>query len=94
MDSDKQPRHLRQGDELPDDFGARPGDSLDLGSGSYIRAFGTDEFRQFTKRPNGIVYGRGWDADTLPDQTAGLLDERPQRRGLNRLVPTGWRRTR
>jgi hypothetical protein len=30
----------------------------------------------------------------LPDQPTGLLDERPQRRGLNRLVPTGWPRAR
>ena len=94
MDPDKQPRRLHQGDELPEDFGTRPGDTLDLGSGSYIRAFSTEEFRQFAERPHGIVYGRGWDADSRPDQTTGLLDERPRRRGLNRLLPTGWHRTR
>ena len=38
---------------------------------------------------------RGLSADEdLPDQPTGLLDERPQRRGLNRLIPTGWPRTR
>jgi hypothetical protein len=38
---------------------------------------------------------RGVDTDEgAPDQPTGLLDERPQRRGLNRLIPTGWPRTR
>jgi hypothetical protein len=38
---------------------------------------------------------RGVSADDgLPDEPTGLLDERPQRRGLNRLIPTGWPRTR
>jgi hypothetical protein len=90
----KPPRYLRQGDELPDDFGTRPGDTLTFGAGSYIRAFSAEEFRQFTDRPDGIVYGRGWHTTTQPDPPAGLLDERPRRRGLNRLLPTGWRRTR
>jgi hypothetical protein len=88
------PRYLRQGDELPDDFGTRPGDTLTFGAGSYIRAFSAEEFRQFTDWPDGIVYGRGWHTTTQPDPSAGLLDERPRRRGLNRLLPTGWRRTR
>jgi len=88
------PRYLRQGDELPDDFGTRPGDTLTFGAGSYIRAFSAEEFRQFTDRPDGIVYGRGWHTTTQPDPPAGLLDERPRRTGLNRLLPTGWRRTR
>jgi len=88
------PRHLRQGDELPDDFGTRPGDTLTFGAGSYIRAFNAEEFRQFTDRPDGVVYGRGWSTTTQLDPPAGLLDERPRRRGLNRLLLTGWRRTR
>jgi hypothetical protein len=88
------PRYLRQGDELPDDFGTRPGDTLTFGAGSYIRAFSTEEFRQFTDRPDGIIYGRGWHTTTQSDPPAGLLDERPRRRGLNRLLPTGWHRTR
>jgi hypothetical protein len=88
------PRHLRQGDQLPDDFGTRPGDTLTFGAGSYIRAFTTQEFRQFTARPDGIIHGRGWQATTQPGPTPGLLDERPRRRGLNRLLPTGWHRTR
>ena len=38
---------------------------------------------------------RGFGTDEgRPDQPTGLLDERPQRRGLNRLIPTGWPRTR
>ena len=38
---------------------------------------------------------RGFGTDEgLRDQLTGLLDERPQRRGLNRLIPTGWPRTR
>jgi hypothetical protein len=45
-------------------------------------------------RPDGIVYGRGWDTTTQPDPPAGLLEERPRRRGVNRLLPTGWRRRR
>jgi hypothetical protein len=94
MHPDTQPRHLRQGDELPDDFGTRPGDTLTFGSGSYIRAFSAEEFRQFTNRPDGIIYGRGWDAAAQPEPPAGLLDERPRRRGLNRLLGTGWRRPR
>jgi hypothetical protein len=94
MPPDNPPRYLRQGDELPDDFGTRPGDTLTFGAGSYIRAFTAEEFRQFTARPDGIVYGRGWHATTQPDPPAGLLDERPGRRGLNRLLPTGWRRRR
>jgi hypothetical protein len=89
------PRHLRQGDELPDDFGTRPGDTLTFGAGSYIRAFDTEEFRQFAHhRPDGIVYGRGWQPTIQPGPPAGLLEERPRRRGLNRLLPTGWRRRR
>jgi hypothetical protein len=88
------PRYLRQGDELPDDFGTRPGDTLTFGAGSYIRAFSTEEFRQFTNRPDGIIYGRGWHTTTQLDPPAGLLDQRPRRRGLNRLLPTGWRHTR
>ncbi len=56
------PRYLRQGDELPDDFGTRPGDTLTFGAGSYIRAFSAEEFRQFTDQPDGIIYGRGWHA--------------------------------
>jgi hypothetical protein len=87
------PRHFHQGDELPDDFGTRPGDTLTFGAGSYIRAFNAEEFRQFTDRPEGIIYGRGWRTTRL-NPPAGLLDERPRRHGLNRLVPTGWRRTR
>jgi hypothetical protein len=72
----------------------RPGDTLTFGAGSYIRAFSTEEFRQFTDRPDGIIYGRGWHTTTQPDPPAGLLEERPRRRGVNRLLPTGWRRRR
>ncbi len=88
------PRYLRQGDELPDDFGTRPGDTFTFGAGSYIRAFDAEEFPQFTDRPDGIVYGRGWDTTTQLDPPTGLLEERPRRRGLNHLLPTGWRRKR
>jgi hypothetical protein len=94
MHADNQPRHLYQGDELPDDFGTRPGDTLTFSAGSYIRAFSAEEFRQFVDRPSGIIYGRGWEATSRPDPAAGLLNERPPRRGLNRLLRTGWRRTR
>jgi hypothetical protein len=52
MHHDRQPRRLRQGDELPDDFGTRPGDTLSFGAGSYIRAFEAEEFRQFVARPD------------------------------------------
>jgi hypothetical protein len=62
MDPAEEPRSPRAGDELPDDLGARPGDTLDLGG--------------------------------APNQTTGLLDERPRRRGLNRLLHTGWRQPR
>ncbi len=92
MHRDHSPRQLHQGDELPDDFGSRPGDILTFGAGSYIRAFNAEEFRQFTDRPNGIIYGRGW--HRTADSPAGLLDERPRRRGLNRLLRTGWHRGR
>jgi hypothetical protein len=92
MHHDISPRQLHQGDELPDDFGSRPGDTLTFGAGSYIRAFNAEEFRQFTEQPKGIIYGRGW--DTTADPPTGLLDERPRRRGLNRLLRTGWHRRR
>jgi hypothetical protein len=37
----------------------------------------------------------GFGTDKGPShQPTGLLDERPQRRGLNRLISTGWPRTR
>jgi hypothetical protein len=94
MPANKPPRHLRQGDKLPDDFGTRPGDTLTFSAGSYIRAFGVEEFRQFTDRPDGIIHIHGRDAITRRDLRAGLLDERPRRRGLNRLLRTGWHRTR
>jgi hypothetical protein len=42
MPADNPPRYLRQGDELPDDFGTRPGDTLTFGAGSYIRAFNAE----------------------------------------------------
>jgi hypothetical protein len=61
-------RYLWEGDELPDDFGTRPGDTLKS--------------------------GRGWDTTIQPGPLAGLLEERPRRRGLNSLLPTGWRRRR
>jgi hypothetical protein len=93
MHHDRQPRRLRQGDELPDDFGTRPGDTLSFGAGSYIRAFEAEEFRQFVARPEGMIYGRGWQATTRSDRPTGLLEERPARRGLNRLLPTGWRQS-
>lgn len=66
MDPAEEPRSPREGDELPDDFGARPGDTLDLGGAPR----------------------------SAPNQTTGLLDERPRRRGLNRLLHTGWRQPR
>lgn len=66
MDPSQEPRSLLQGDELPDDLGTRPGDTLNLG-GAPISA---------------------------PNRTTGLLDERPRRRGLNRLLHTGWGPTR
>jgi hypothetical protein len=67
MDPAREPRSRLQGDELPDDFDTRPGDTLDLG-GAPI---------------------------SPPNQTtSGLLEERPRRRGLNRLLHTGWPRTR
>jgi hypothetical protein len=94
MHHDHEPRHLGQGDVLPDDFGTRSGDTLSFGAGSYIRAFDADEFRQFVDRPDGMIYGRGWQATTQSRPSTGLLDERPPRRGVNRLLPTGWRRSR
>jgi hypothetical protein len=72
------PRYLRQGDELPDDFGTRPGDTLTFGAGPYIRAFNAEEFRQFTDRPDGVVYGRGWHTTT---------PTRPASRAADRAIP-------
>jgi len=82
-------RHLGAEDELPDDFGTRPGDTLTFGSGSYVRALSVGEAHQFTQEPHAEALVRG-PAPTAPPE--GVVENRPEPRGLNRPLRRGWRR--
>ncbi len=108
MKPDELPRQLGEDDELPDDFGSRIGDTLTFGSGSYIRAISADEAcRRFPQpRPRlgeldaaaidrALAFADGYMTATGERQPepGEVLDSRPRRRGLNRLIPTGRRRT-
>jgi hypothetical protein len=104
MAPDELPRQLGEDDELPD-FGSRIGDTLTFGSGSYIRAISADEARrQFPPRKltdlgasdidKALAFAKGYMTATreLGPEPGSVLDSRPRRRGLNRLIPTGRRR--
>ena len=104
MEPDERPRQLGEEDELPDDFGSRIGDTLTFGSGSYIRAISAEEAgRRFGPSRLGeldgaaidraLAFADGWMTATGERQPepGSLLDSRPRRRGLNRLIPTGRR---
>ena len=90
MGSDQVPRHRGEDDELPDDFGARPGDTLTFGSGSFIRTLSSDDAHQFLQRPDPAAIARAWAASAPPPDQAP--EPRPGPRGLGRLLPAGWRR--
>jgi hypothetical protein len=104
MEPDELPRQLGEDDELPDDFGSRIGDTLTFGSGSYIRTISADEARRRYAPSTPTDLGREIDralafADGYMTATGerqpepgNVLDSRPRRRGLNRLIPTGRRR--
>ncbi len=103
---DETPRRLGEDDELPDDFGSRIGDTLTFGgSGSYIRTISADEARRrFPPRKlteldpgaidRALAFADGYMTATGERQPepGSVLDSRPRRRGLNRLIPTGRRR--
>ena len=104
MAPDELPRQLGEDDELPD-FGSRIGDTLTFGSGSYIRAISADEARRrlaprkLTDLDDGAIdralaFAKGYMTATreLGPEPGSVLDSRPRRRGLNRLIPTGRRR--
>jgi hypothetical protein len=106
MEPDERPRQLGEDDELPDDFGSRVGDTLTFGgSGSYIRTISADEAgrrlapRRLTDLDDGAIdralaFAKGYMTATgeLGPEPGRVLDSRPRRRGLNRLIPTGRRR--
>src|SRR6266511_250675 len=106
MEPDETPRQHGEDDELPDDFGSRIGDTLTFGgSGSYIRTISADEARrQFGPRKltdlddgaidRALAFAKGYMTATgeLDPEPGSVLDSRPRRRGLNRLIPTGRRR--
>jgi hypothetical protein len=106
MEPDQTPRQLGEDDELPDDFGSRIGDTLHFGgSGSYIRTVSAEEARrQFEPRKltdlddgaidRALAFAKGYMTATgeLGPEPGSVLDSRPKRRGLNRLIPTGRRR--
>jgi hypothetical protein len=105
MEPDERPRQLGEDDELPDDFGSRIGDTLTFGSGSYVRAISAEEARRrfgpsrlgqldAAAIDRALAFADGWMAATGERQAepAGVLDSRPRRRGLNRLLLTGRRR--
>jgi hypothetical protein len=106
MEPDETPRQLGEGNELPDDFGSRIGDTLTFGgSGSYIRTINADEARRrlaphkLTDLDDGAIdralaFAKGYMTATgeLRPEPGSVLDSRPRRRGLNRLIPTGRRR--
>jgi hypothetical protein len=105
MEPNEPPRQLGEDDELPDDFGSRIGDTLTFGSGSYIRAISADEaLRRFPPRKltdlgasdidKALAFAKGYMTATgeLGPEPGSVLDSRPRRRGLNRLIPTGRRR--
>jgi hypothetical protein len=85
MGPDELPRHRGEDDELSDDFGTRPGDTLTFGSGSFIRTLSSDDAHQFLQRPDPEAIAGTWAGSAPPP------DEAPERRGLARL-PAGWRR--
>ena len=90
MGPDDLPRHRGEGDELPDDFGTRPGDTLAFGSGSFIRTLGSDDAQRFLQRPDPEAIARAWAASALPPTE--LAARRTEPRGLARLLPAGRRR--
>jgi hypothetical protein len=90
MGPDELPRHRGEDDELPDDFGSRPGDTLSFGSGSFIRTLSSDDAHRFLQRPDPEAIARAWEASAPPPDEAP--ESRPEPRGLARLLPTGWRR--
>jgi hypothetical protein len=106
MEPDEMPRQLGEGDELPDDFGSRVGDTLTFGgSGSYIRTISADEARSrlaprkltdldASEIDKALAFAKGYMTATgeLGPEPGSVLDSRPRRRGLNRLIPTGRRR--
>jgi hypothetical protein len=105
MEPDQTPRQLGEDDELPDDFGSRIGDTLTFGSGSYIRTISAAEARRrFPPRKlteldpgaidRALAFADGYMTATGERQPepGSVLDSRPRRRGLNRLIPTGRRR--
>jgi hypothetical protein len=105
MARDELPRQLGEDDELPDDFGSRVGDTLTFGSGSYVRAISAEEARRrfgpsrlgeldAAAIDRALAFADGWMAATGERQPepGSVLDSRPRRRGLNRLIPTGRRR--
>ena len=106
MEPDETPRQLGEDDELPDDLGSRIGDTLTFGdSGSYIRTISADEARrQFGPRKltdlddgaigRALAFAKGYMTATgeLGPEPGSVLDSRPRRRGLNRLIPTRRRR--
>jgi hypothetical protein len=106
MEPHERPRQLGEDDELPDDFGSRVGDTLTFGSGSYVRAISAEEARRFSQPRSrlgeldaaaidqALAFADGWMAATGERQPepGSVLDSRPRRRGLNRLIPTGRRR--
>jgi hypothetical protein len=104
MEPDELPRQLGEDDELPDDFGSRIGDMLTFRSGAYARVISADEAHRLASgRPpdldeSGIdrafAFAEGYMTATGERQPelGSLLDSRPKRRGLNRLIPTGRRR--
>lgn len=108
MEPDERSRQLGEDDELPDDFGSRIGDTLAFGgSGSYIRTISADEARRrFPPRKlteldpgaidRALAFADGYMTATGERQPepGSVLDSRPRRRGLNRLIPTGRRRKR
>jgi len=106
MEPDERPRQLGEDDELPDDFGSRIGDTLTFGgSGSYIRTISAEEARRrygprkltdldASEIDKAIAFAKGYMTATgeLAPEPGSVLDSRPRRRGLNRLIPTGRRR--
>src|SRR6266702_723848 len=106
MEPDETPRELGEDDELPEDFGSQIGDTLTFGgSGSYIRTISADEARhrlpprKLTDLDPGAIdralaFAKGYMTATgeLGPEPGSVLDSRPKRRGLNRLIPTGRRR--
>jgi hypothetical protein len=106
MEPDETPRQLGEDDELPDDFGSRVGDTLTFGgSGSYIRTVSADEARRrlaprkltdldTSEIDKALAFAKGYMTATgeLAPEPGSVLDSRPRRRGLNRLIPTGRRR--